>query len=384
VARKYRLSKAGRLERVERMRRMNADPAFASKRDATSGQRIKRLHADPVFAAKQAAAASENMRRLNADPVFIAKNEEAHRLLTEAIVAALRIELNAMRVAERYGVTAETVRRIAKTAGVKLKRGRPRQKRSDPLGSMPPQSRAYPSFRAEDQRTNKEHRLSQLTSVIFIGVIDEKLFTRECITRCLQALGNRFDIMPFATCEDFFQSTESRDLVLYHIHEDASQWHGNNQKALSFKKLLNIIPVIILSDIDNPDTLIEMFESGARGFVPTVNTTLEQVIEIIGLVKVGGTFVSPSSLILRRTKNQSLRAWPASSNQFTPGELAILDRLKLGKANKIIAHELGVSESTVKVHVGRIMKKLNVTNRTQVVCRVYALSAAATLHTGEV
>jgi hypothetical protein len=40
-----------------------------------------------------------------------------------------------------------------------------------------------------------------------------------------------------------------------------------------------------------------------------------------------------------------------------------------------------VSESTVKVHVGRIMKKLNVTNRTQVVCRVYALSAAATLHT---
>jgi DNA-binding NarL/FixJ family response regulator len=30
----------------------------------------------------------------------------------------------------------------------------------------------------------------------------------------------------------------------------------------------------------------------------------------------------------------------------------MLDRLKLGKANKIIAHELGVSESTVKVHIG--------------------------------
>jgi DNA-binding NarL/FixJ family response regulator len=195
------------------------------------------------------------------------------------------------------------------------------------------QGRGYPSFRAEDQRTNEEHGWSQLTSLIFMGVIDEKSFTRECITWCLQALGNRFDIMSFATCEDFFQSTESRDLVLYHIHEDASKFHDNNQKALSLKKLLNIIPVIILSDIENPDTLIEMFESGARGFIPTVNTTLEQVIKIIGLVKVGGTFVPPSSLILRRTKNQSLRTWPASSNQFTPGELAILDRLKLGKAN---------------------------------------------------
>jgi DNA-binding NarL/FixJ family response regulator len=51
--------------------------------------------------------------------------------------------------------------------------------------------------------------------------------------------------------------------------------------------------------------------------------------------------------------------------------------LKSGKANKIIAHELGVSESTVKVHIGRIMKKLNATNRTQVVCRAYALPAGS-------
>ena len=63
------------------------------------------------------------------------------------------------------------------------------------------------------------------------------------------------------------------------------------------------------------------------------------------------------------------------SYRFTSSEMAVLDRLKLGKPNKIIAHELGVSESTVKVHVGRIMKKLNATNRTQVVCRAYALAA---------
>jgi DNA-binding NarL/FixJ family response regulator len=65
-----------------------------------------------------------------------------------------------------------------------------------------------------------------------------------------------------------------------------------------------------------------------------------------------------------------------SNSQFTAKELVILDRLKLGKANKIIAHELGVSESTVKMHIGKIMKKLKVTNRTQVVSRALTLSAA--------
>jgi DNA-binding CsgD family transcriptional regulator len=61
-----------------------------------------------------------------------------------------------------------------------------------------------------------------------------------------------------------------------------------------------------------------------------------------------------SSLSLRRTKAQNVTASGGASSQFTRTELAILDRLKLGKANKIIAHELGVSESTVKVHIGRI------------------------------
>ena len=214
------------------------------------------------------------------------------------------------------------------------------------------------------QRTNEDHHWSQPTSVISMGVIDENSFTRQCITRCLQALGDRFDILPFATCDDFLQSAESRDLILYHVHGDilyhvrggASKWDDNNQKFLSFKKLLNLIPVIILSDIENPDTLIEMFESGARGFIPTANTTLEQVIEIIGLVRVGGIFAPLSSLSLRRNTIQSATAWPVSSNQFTRSELAILDRLKLGEANKLIAHELGVSESTVKVHIGRIMR----------------------------
>jgi hypothetical protein len=137
VARTYRLSEAGRIERVERMKRMNADPVFAARRDALSGERMKRLHADPVFAAKQAAGASKAMKRLNADAALAAKKAAARSILIEAIVTALRGDLNATRVAAQTGVVAETVRRIAKAAGVKLTRGRPCRNASEPPDSMP-------------------------------------------------------------------------------------------------------------------------------------------------------------------------------------------------------------------------------------------------------
>ncbi len=45
----------------------------------------------------------------------------------------------------------------------------------------------------------------------------------------------------------------------------------------------------------------------------------------------------------------------------------ILDCLRRGMANKLIAYELNMCESTVKVHIRNIMKKLKATNRTQVV-----------------
>jgi DNA-binding NarL/FixJ family response regulator len=141
-----------------------------------------------------------------------------------------------------------------------------------------------------------------------------------------------------------------------------------------FLRLLRVVPVIILSDVDCPESMLAIFESGARGFISTDQTTLEQIIEIIGLVKAGGIFVPPSSLTLRKVEGQ-FAPKGAASQQLSRSEVAVLDRLKLGEANKIIAHELGMSESTVKMYIGRIMKKLKATNRTEVVCRAYGFVA---------
>jgi DNA-binding NarL/FixJ family response regulator len=124
-------------------------------------------------------------------------------------------------------------------------------------------------------------------AVFSMGVIDEKRFTRECITQSLRALDDRFRIKGFPTCDECLQSVEDQDLVLYYLRDDLSQWDKNSHKLISFRKLLSIVPVIVLTDTENQSSLAQIFESGARGCVPTDNAAPEQIIEIIGLVCLG-------------------------------------------------------------------------------------------------
>src|SRR5258706_3476658 len=53
-----------------------------------------------------------------------------------------------------------------------------------------------------------------------------------------------------------------------------------------------------------------------------------------------------------------------SDGDLTPRELSVIDLLREGRPNKLIARELEMQESTVKVHVRNILKKLNARNRT--------------------
>lgn len=55
----------------------------------------------------------------------------------------------------------------------------------------------------------------------------------------------------------------------------------------------------------------------------------------------------------------------SSPPQLTPTQMEVLRCVHSGLLNKQIAHELGIAEATVKVHMTAVMRKLNVRNRTQ-------------------
>lgn len=126
------------------------------------------------------------------------------------------------------------------------------------------------------------------------------------------------------------------------------------------------VPVVILADTDDLKQIMKALEAGARGYIPT-SVGVDVCVEAISLAIAGGIFVPASSLLAMRhlmdTGSQVVRPL---AGMFTLRQVEVVQALRRGKANKIIAYELKLRESTVKVHIRNIMKKLKATNRTEV------------------
>jgi DNA-binding NarL/FixJ family response regulator len=130
-------------------------------------------------------------------------------------------------------------------------------------------------------------------------------------------------------------------------------------------ELLPTVPVAVLSDDEDPESIREAFELGVRGYIPTSLASMVTAAAV-HLVCVGGTFV-PAAALLSQSDRRRHSAGEQLIEGFTQRQTQILDCLRRGMANKLIAYEMNMCESTVKVHVRTIMKKLNATNRTQAV-----------------
>jgi DNA-binding NarL/FixJ family response regulator len=235
-----------------------------------------------------------------------------------------------------------------------------------------PDAISSPSIRNRPLRpATGNHAHCPRSTVIAAAMIDEHSLTREAITVSLQELCQFVQIMSFATCDECLGSATKFDVILYHAHGLANRY--NNDERLGWvKKLTAVAPVIMLSRVDSVNTIRAAFTWGVRGYIPTVSTTLNLAIEIIYLVTCGGEYVPLSGLSPGRVELEK-PANPTAKQQFTPRQMAVIERLKLGKPNKIIAYELEVSESSVKAHIRNIMQKMNATNRTEVASRAHDL-----------
>jgi DNA-binding NarL/FixJ family response regulator len=133
-------------------------------------------------------------------------------------------------------------------------------------------------------------------------------------------------------------------------------------------------PVVLFTDGEDVRQILEALDAGVRGVVPTT-LSLKVAIQALLLVKAGGTFVPTNALCGLRDVADAADLKP-SSGIFTARQMAVMDRIVQGKANKIIAYELAMCESTVKVHVRSIMRKLQASNRTQAVYLYQSMMAA--------
>lgn len=201
-----------------------------------------------------------------------------------------------------------------------------------------------------------------------IVVIDIHLLSRDCLSRVLSA-EFKVPVLCFSTIDEWMKSAPTKpvSLVVY------CQNRQSRADAIEAVERLGELsertggwPSVILSDDEDPDLIVEMLSRNVRCYVPT-SLPIHVAVQAMELARAGGIFVPASSFLShRQAEKPPAPASPRVHGLFTARQAAVVEALRRGKANKIIAHELKMRESTVKVHVRNIMKKLHATNRTQV------------------
>lgn len=152
-----------------------------------------------------------------------------------------------------------------------------------------------------------------------------------------------------------------------------------NMPGLSGLEVLHILTqevpgsaVIVLTVSEEGDELAAALRGGARGFL-VKNADADTLVQAIRRAAAGEPAIDPAmtAKLVEQFRQQGQHTAPqappaAQRSQLTPRELQVAQLLARGASNKVIAARLGVTESTVKIHVQNVLKKLNLTSRVQI------------------
>lgn len=212
------------------------------------------------------------------------------------------------------------------------------------------------------------------THKIRVLVVDDHALFRRGLTALLSGDG-RFDVVAEAGDAGEAQRHASKthpEIILLDHHLPGVV--GVDAVA----GLLEVAPqakVLMLTVSEDEQHLAAALRAGAKGYlVKTVDSDV--LVESIFRVLAGGSVVSPEMTGKLVNAFQSMQPAAAASpsgsappadpwDTLSPREQEILSHIAEGASNKEIARALGIAETTVKIHVQHILRKLDLTSRVQ-------------------
>ena len=204
-------------------------------------------------------------------------------------------------------------------------------------------------------------------------IIDKRELDRQCLAQCMASYKTDLLILAFGSIEEWRQTRDEYpplSAILLNVGGKNIDEPAVSEQIKSLSSEFASTPVIVLADSDDYSQIVRALEYGARGYIPTL-VSISVCMELIALSVAGGVFVPASALFAMRhlVESSNSTARPLAGI-FTDRQAEVIEALRRGKANKIIAYELNLRESTVKVHVRNIMKKVKATNRTEIVFKL--------------
>jgi DNA-binding NarL/FixJ family response regulator len=203
-------------------------------------------------------------------------------------------------------------------------------------------------------------------------IVDERPLIRECLGRSLLVVEPALSLTYLSNADEFDglgPESQGRPRVVLINISGSTDVDPVLAQVQHIKEIDPATSVIILSETESISNIRQAIEHGASGYIP-VSVGLEVAVRAMQLAAAGGIYL-PASVLSSfgqslREDERFARQYERPISTFTSKQIAVIEALRRGKANKIIAYELNMCESTVKVHVRNVMKKLRAKNRTEV------------------
>jgi two-component system nitrate/nitrite response regulator NarL len=200
---------------------------------------------------------------------------------------------------------------------------------------------------------------------------------RDGLKRALEAetltvvgeLTSVLDILPFLQSAD-----GNADLIVYDQPDHSEGREALRGIAEAFPK----IGIIVLAEHIHQAGLNMAISGGACGFLPKSISSKALALSLQLLLLGENLFAAPASLAARAPATAEFKtrtAPPPLRSPLSAREGEILECLKEGSPNKVIARRLNMAEATVKVHIKSVLRKIEVGNRTQ--AAIWALNQDA-------
>lgn len=218
--------------------------------------------------------------------------------------------------------------------------------------------------------------LEEPRNVLVMDLIEPRNFERECFEVSVKSFCPDVVIKTFASVEDWRGSAEPDDasrVVLFNIGGRRVVDTSVRADLAKLIRLAGTTPVIVLAVSEILSDMLDAVECGARGYIPA-SVGVDVMLGATRLAACGGVFLPASAIFAMREQLKAVSDERSTGGElFTKRQASVADALRRGKANKLIAYELGMCESTVKVHIRTIMKRLKATNRTEAAYKLHKM-----------
>ncbi|MGH6897712.1 MAG: LuxR C-terminal-related transcriptional regulator [Geminicoccaceae bacterium] len=202
-----------------------------------------------------------------------------------------------------------------------------------------------------------------------VALVGGRRFRERCLARFLEMNGLRVKIALVESLRESIVGQEGAiDLFVIDTGEHSCSDPEIRRIFTCVGDVLPGVPIVVMSDREDLSAVYDALNLAARAYCPS-SLDPDILIETLRIVRKGGTFIPLDMLLINapvhRKQPQGTEARRTEMHGLTRREQRVLELLKKGQPNKVIARELGIEETTVKVHVRRILRKLNAANRTQ-------------------